>query len=75
MIGTIENNNELVGEIGIATIEHATDVQINETSITSNNVANIATEGTYDASTNKITTKSYVDNLFNSITDGDGVSY
>lgn len=40
----------------------ATDVQINGTSITSNNVANIITETAYDASTNKIATMSDLDN-------------
>lgn len=34
----------------------STDVQVNGTSITSSGVANIVTEGTYDASTNKIAT-------------------
>ncbi len=36
----------------------ATDVQINGTSITNNNVANIRTNGTYNSSTNKIATMS-----------------
>lgn len=36
----------------------ATDVQINGTSIVSNNVANIITESAYNSSTNKIATKS-----------------
>lgn len=40
----------------------ATDVQINGTSIVSNNVANIATEGTYNATTNKIATMSELAN-------------
>lgn len=56
------NNTSLLGS-GNITIQGggggtATDVQINGTSITSNDVANIATEGTYNASTNKIATKS-----------------
>lgn len=34
----------------------STDVQVNGTSITASNIANIVTEGTYDASTNKIAT-------------------
>lgn len=34
----------------------STDVQVNGTSITASNVANIVTEGTYNASTNKIAT-------------------
>lgn len=45
----------------------ATDVQINGISITSNNVANIATEGTYNSSSNKIVTKSYVDDIVGDI--------
>jgi hypothetical protein len=56
------NNQSLLGS-GNITIQGggggtATDVQINGTSITSNDVANIVTEGTYNASTNKIATKS-----------------
>jgi hypothetical protein len=38
----------------------ATDVQINGTTITANNVANIRTNGTYNASSNKIATMSDV---------------
>lgn len=38
----------------------ATDVQINGTSITSNNVANIKTNSTYNATSNKIATMSDV---------------
>lgn len=34
----------------------ATDVQVNGTSITASNIANIVTEGVYDSSTNKIAT-------------------
>ena len=44
----------------------ATDVQINGTSITLNNVANIVTEGAYSSS-NKIVTKSYVDDIVGDI--------
>ena len=39
----------------------STDVKINGTSITSGDTANIAVEGTYNASTNKLMTKSEVD--------------
>ena len=42
----------------IASGSTATDVQINGTSITSNNVANILTKSAYNASTNKIVTES-----------------
>ena len=48
----------------------ATDVQINGTSITSNNVANIVTEGTYNANTNKIATMTDVSNAVASKLDG-----
>lgn len=40
----------------------STDVRINGTSITDNNVANIVTEGAYNASTNKIATMSDLPN-------------
>lgn len=40
-----------------------TDVQVNGTSITSNNVANIQTEGVYDPTTNKIATMSDLPNV------------
>lgn len=53
------NNESLLGSgnitVGGGT---ATDVQINGTSITSSNVANIVTESAYDATTNKIATMS-----------------
>lgn len=51
------NNNSLLGS-GNITISggQATDVQINGTSITSNNTANIETNSTYDETTNKIAT-------------------
>jgi preprotein translocase subunit SecD len=41
----------------------STDVQINGTSITSNNTANILTQSAYDASTNKIATVSDIKNI------------
>ena len=52
------NNNSLLGS-GDLVISggSATDVQINGTSITSNDVANIITESTYNETTNKIATK------------------
>lgn len=55
------NNNSLLGS-GNITISggQATDVQINGTSIVSSNTANIRTNGTYNASTNKIATMSDV---------------
>ena len=55
------NNESLLGS-GNITIQGGggtpTDVKINGTSITSNNEADIKTEGTYNASTNKIATMS-----------------
>ena len=48
----------------------ATDVQINGTSIISNNVANIVTETAYEASTNKIATMTDVSNAVASKLDG-----
>ena len=53
------NNTSLLGS-GNITISsgQATDVQINGTSITSSNVANIRTNSTYNSSTNKIATMS-----------------
>lgn len=57
------NNQSLLGS-GNLTISGgtATDVQINSTSITSSGTADIKAEGTYNASTNKLTTKNYVAN-------------
>lgn len=57
-IKTINNQSLLgSGNITISTGGTATDVQINGTSITSNNVADIITETAYNATTNKIATK------------------
>ena len=56
-IKTINNTSLLgSGNINISTGGTATDVQVNGTSITSNNVANLVTNKTYNASTNKIAT-------------------
>ena len=52
----------------------ATDVQINGTSIVSNNAANIVTNTAYNASTNKIATMTDIANYVNSL-NGNGVSY
>lgn len=48
--------NEIIDNLGGGGGGTATDVQINGTSITSNNVANIITNTAYDASSNKIAT-------------------
>lgn len=53
-------NNESILGSGNITIQgggSATDVQINGTSITSSNTANIITKGTYNSSSNKIATE------------------
>ena len=55
-------NNESILGSGNINIQggggSSTDVQVNGTSITSNGVANLVTEGTYNATTNKIATMS-----------------
>ena len=58
------NNQSILGS-GDITIGggSTTDVQINGTSITSGGVANIITESAYDSSTNKILTKTDIDNM------------
>lgn len=61
-IKTINNESLLgSGNISIQGGGTSTDVKINGTSITSGDTANIAVEGTYNASTNKLMTKSEVD--------------
>lgn len=50
----------LQGQIGTISSNSVTDVQIDDTSIVSNHVANLITEGTYNSSTNKIATESTV---------------
>ena len=61
-IKTINNESLLgSGNISIQGGGTSTDVKINGTSITSDDTANIAVEGTYNASTNKLMTKSEVD--------------
>ena len=58
-IKTINNNSILgSGNLSISGGGGSTDVQINGTSIVSNDVANIITESAYNSSTNKIATKS-----------------
>ena len=52
------NNNSLLGSGNISISGGtATDVQVNGTSIVSNNTANIITESAYNSTTNKIATK------------------
>lgn len=60
-IKTINNESLLgSGNINIQSGGTGTDVQINGSSIVSNDVANIQVEGTYNASTNKIATMSEI---------------
>ena len=63
------NNTSLLGS-GDITISGgtATDVQVNGTSITSNNVANIVTNTAYNSSSNKIATMSDVPDVSNYLT-------
>ena len=55
--------NEIIDNLGGGGT--ATDVQINGTSITSNNVANIVTNTAYNASSNKIATMSDLPSVAN----------
>lgn len=69
------NNQSLLGSGNINISSGggtATDVRINGTSITSNDVADIITEGTYNASTNKIATMSEVPTDTSDLTNGAG---
>lgn len=65
-----ENNIYLTSSNGGGGGGTATDVQINGTSITSSNIANILTQGTYDSSTNKIATMSDVPSVSLTTTTG-----
>lgn len=72
-IKTINNQSLLgSGNISVGGGGTATDVQINGTSIVSSDVANIQTQGTYNASTNKIATMSDVPTNNNQLTNGAG---
>ena len=67
-IKTINNESLLgSGNITISGGGTPTDVQINGTSITSNNVANIVTNSTYNASSNKIATMSDIPTVDNEL--------
>lgn len=67
-------NNESILGSGNITVGGgtATDVQINGTSITSSNVANIITESSYNASTNKIATMSDLPTKTSDLTNDSG---
>lgn len=64
---TLPTNITLISTVGGGG-GSSTDVQINGTSITSNNVANILTNTAYDSSTNKIATMSDVPDVSNCLT-------
>ena len=55
--------NEIIDNLGGG----GTDVQINGTSITSNNVANIVTNSAYNASSNKIATMADIPTIATSV--------
>ena len=57
------SGNLIIGEGGAI----ATDVRINDTSITSDGMANLSVDGTYNAATNKIVTESSLLTLKNEI--------
>lgn len=72
-IKTINNESILgSGNINISGGGSSTDVQINGTSITNNDVANILTNTAYNDSTNKIATMSDVPTNNNQLTNGAG---
>lgn len=59
--GNVQGTLEAIArDLNAATAGAVNDVKIGTDSIVTNHVANIATEGTYDASTNKIATESTV---------------
>ena len=66
------NNTSLLGSGDISIAGSVTDVQINGTSITSNNVADIIVEGTYDSTTNKIATMSEIPTTTSELTNNSG---
>ena len=67
------NNNSLLGSGNInISGGSATDVQINGTSIVSNNTANIITESAYNSSTNKIATKNDIPTNTSQLTNNSG---
>ena len=68
-VGTVTSVNNVTpvnGNVSL-TIPAQTDVKINNTSITSGGVANIVTNGTYNASSNKIATMSDVPTIATSV--------
>lgn len=74
MSSTYSNGTLTLSATGSGGGGTATDVQINGTSIVSNNSANILTNTAYNASTNKIATMTDIANYVNSL-NGNGVSY
>lgn len=73
--GTITTNQSVDATIALdAGGGTSTDVQINGTSIVSSDVANIVTEGTYNASTNKIATMSELEGKQDVLTAGASIN-
>ena len=71
-IKTINNNSILGSGDLVVSGGTPTDVQINGTSIVSNNVANIVTESAYNSSSNKIVTKNDLP-IINTVNFGGGI--
>ena len=65
----VAGNTVILGDFNMGLyFQNVTDVSINNVSLLSyGGTVNLATEGEYNANSNKLVTKSYVDNLFNSI--------
>lgn len=65
----VAGNTVILGDFNMGLyFQNVTDVSINNVSLLSyGGAVNLATEGEYNANSNKLVTKSYVDNLFNSI--------
>ena len=63
-VSILGTGNLIIGEGGSI----ATDVRINDTSVTDDGMANISVDGVYNAATNKIVTESSLTNLRNTIT-------
>lgn len=62
-ISILGDGNLIIGENGVT----ATDVRVNDISITSNGMANLSVDGVYDAVTNKIVTENSLLTLKNEI--------
>ena len=65
-ISILGDGNLIIGENGVT----ATDVRVNDISITSDGMANLSVDGVYDAVTNKIVTENSLLTLKNEISNG-----